>query len=703
MAYIGRGIDNISQIEVLDIITFTNSAGPYNILKSSVAFTPSTPQSLLIEVDGIIQAPASYTIAGSTITFGVSMPSSSTMNSILHFGTGIITTPADLSVTTAKIASDAVTTAKILDNNVTNAKIAAGTIDVTSKITGVVPTANLGSGTASSSTYLAGDQTYKTITEYDDNQLQSNVAMLGFKVAVNGSLTRYNLVDQSIDEFYDTSGVDASASTNEVRTASGSNFYYDGGSSSTVTNYYGDDSDGALTTSGNVTHTVANKNGSYDGDMVVKQYSSLTIGSGHTMTTDQPCRGMLIYVSGNCSIAGTLTMSARGGDANPTSSTASSDGNVVNAAGLQMGMFTDSAGSSSHTNALTSFNGFGTAVRTAFNNQPDPILNGKIFTITRTGGAAIRTAGAGNQDGATGTAGTLSGVSMGTGAGGAGGFGSITGGNGPYSGAGGAFGGGSGATGLRSNTSATGLAADQIFGNAGSTAASSGSCASGGTGNPGGAGVNSGETGTSGTGGIIILIVGGTLTITGTVSANGVDAVNGSNCAIGGASGGGAVMLLHKGTLSSSGTVQALGGAASTASAFGDGGAGGAGTTQTVKLGTGTSVVTGEDLTLQSTDVTAGTAPSYGEFVTLIENAAGTATLNTDIKGYISRDSGTTFTQGTLVDEGTWGTNKKVLGFHDLDISAQPSGVAMCYKITTHNQSASSKETRVYATSIGWR
>ena len=55
-----------------------------------------------------------------------------------------------------------------------------------------------------------------------------------------------------------------------------------------------------------------------------------------------------------------------------------------------------------------------------------------------------------------------------------------------------------------------------------------------------------------------------------------------------------------------------------------------------------------DDLTLQSTDVTAGSAPSYGEFVTLIENAYGTATLNTDIKGYISRDSGTTFTQGTL-------------------------------------------------------
>ena len=106
MAYIGRGIENFSQIEVLDLITFTNSAGPYNITKDSVAFVPSTINSLLIEVDGIIQAPASYTISGSTITFGASMPSTSTMNSMIHFGTGLITVPADGSVTSAKLASD---------------------------------------------------------------------------------------------------------------------------------------------------------------------------------------------------------------------------------------------------------------------------------------------------------------------------------------------------------------------------------------------------------------------------------------------------------------------------------------------------------------------------------------------------------------------------------------------------------------------
>ena len=107
------------------------------------------------------------------------------------------------------------------------------------------------------------------------------------------------------------------------------------------------------------------------------------------------------------------------------------------------------------------------------------------------------------------------------------------------------------------------------------------------------------------------------------------------------------------------------------------------------------------DLTLQSIDSTASSVPSTGDLVTLIENSAGTATLNTDIKGYISRDSGANWTQGTLVDEGSWGTNKKILAFHNLDISSQPSGTSMCYKITTHNQSAT-KNTKIHATSIAW-
>ena len=57
----------------------------------------------------------------------------------------------------------------------------------------------------------------------------------------------------------------------------------------------------------NVTYTVPNKNGSYDGDMVLKQYTSMTINSGDTVTTDQPCRGLFIYVTGDVTINGTLS------------------------------------------------------------------------------------------------------------------------------------------------------------------------------------------------------------------------------------------------------------------------------------------------------------------------------------------------------------------------------------------------------------
>ena len=60
-------------------------------------------------------------------------------------------------------------------------------------------------------------------------------------------------------------------------------------------------------------------------------------------------------------------------------------------------------------------------------------------------------------------------------------------------------------------------------------------------------------------------------------------------------------------------------------------------------------------------------------------------------------------TQGTLVDEGTWGTTaKRIVAFHNLDISGQPSGTSVCYKITTHNQSGS-KSTYIHAASHGWK
>ena len=154
MAYIGRGTDKISNIEVLDNITFTNSAGPYNITQSSTAFTPISPSALVISIDGIVQSPSSVTVNGSTLTFDTSMSSSSTMNFIYQIGIGLITTTGDNTVTTAKIVDDAVTTAKLDNLAVTNAKVADDAVGLDELSA---------TGTPSASNYLRGDNSWASV------------------------------------------------------------------------------------------------------------------------------------------------------------------------------------------------------------------------------------------------------------------------------------------------------------------------------------------------------------------------------------------------------------------------------------------------------------------------------------------------------------------------------------------------------------
>ena len=92
--------------------------------------------------------------------------------------------------------------------------------DLTGLTAGQIPnldTAKITTGTMADARIAASNVTQHA-TSFDDNKLQSNIALLGFKTAVNGSLAKYNLVDQIIDEFEDASGVDTSASTNETLT-----------------------------------------------------------------------------------------------------------------------------------------------------------------------------------------------------------------------------------------------------------------------------------------------------------------------------------------------------------------------------------------------------------------------------------------------------------------------------------------------------
>ena len=111
MPYIGRDTDKISNVEVLDNITFDGSSS-YTLQKGGSNFTPSSANTILLSIDGVVQA-GNFTVSGSTIDFGTAVAGTSTCDFVLHYGVGLITTVSDGTVTTAKLADDAVTAAKI--------------------------------------------------------------------------------------------------------------------------------------------------------------------------------------------------------------------------------------------------------------------------------------------------------------------------------------------------------------------------------------------------------------------------------------------------------------------------------------------------------------------------------------------------------------------------------------------------------------
>ena len=110
MAYIGKDLNNLGDVQTLDNITFNAGAGPYNLQKGGVQVTDADTDSIMIAIDGVVQG-GNYTVnsTAGTITFDFSVNSNSVCDFVKLFGSGIQNVPKDSSVTSVKIATDAVT------------------------------------------------------------------------------------------------------------------------------------------------------------------------------------------------------------------------------------------------------------------------------------------------------------------------------------------------------------------------------------------------------------------------------------------------------------------------------------------------------------------------------------------------------------------------------------------------------------------
>jgi hypothetical protein len=113
MAYLGRGIENLSDRVVLDSLTASATAS-YTLQLNSVNFVPSSAESLTVSLNGVIQAPnSSYTVSSSTITFASTLSASDSIDFIIAERGITLQTPSAGSVGTSQLANDAVTKDKV--------------------------------------------------------------------------------------------------------------------------------------------------------------------------------------------------------------------------------------------------------------------------------------------------------------------------------------------------------------------------------------------------------------------------------------------------------------------------------------------------------------------------------------------------------------------------------------------------------------
>lgn len=275
-----------------------------------------------------------------------------------------------------------------------------------------------------------------------------------------------------------------------------------------------------------------------DTKMLMLRYGgNLTINSGVTFTPQVRKKGMMIFVDGDCTIDGRISMSARG----------------AIAVGQNINIIKN--GETNQMYSIPAVGGLASTTRSINTNGS--------WSAGYTGGVGTNGATGGGGGGGARTGGTSRTAQGGLGSNGT----SYSGGSG----------GGAGCNGYGGSTTGGNAAANGGAGGAGiGSDCISWVIVGGGAGNPGGAryNCNASTAGSTGTGGLLILIVAGTLTIssTGRIDSNGS---NGGNDG-GGGSGGGSVNIFAQ-AITNNGSVTANG-----ASGGYMGGAGGNGTVRSL-------------------------------------------------------------------------------------------------------------------------
>ena len=563
----------------------------------------------------------------------------------------------DLAVTEAKIANLAVAEGKIAGNAVTSAKINDGT----------VAAADLASSL---------DLTGKTVTlpQSAFATVDQNIALLGFKMAVNDGLTVFNLVDGVVDEFHDESGTDEGEGSNDAYCGT-SDFYKNQTDPVSVSAAFTTTAITEPQTSTTATNP-AYKAGTYGTFTVPSGLSSVNIqawgaGGGQGNRTEPANNGGGGgggYAEGTLAVTSSQVMRVvigEGGRHAIAASQPSPGKGLGGAGGIPATVAPSDAGS---------FGGGMAGVFTCAVAASPIVLTGysapAAIVIAGGGGGggfSNRNAGCGSADtcvASGGAGGGLIGDAGGTE-------------NAQAQAYGTAGGGGSQTAGGQGGASEPGTeGSDGVLFGGGNPAPSDGNTGSGGGGYYGGGGSSS-------TGGFPFCNNGDLRNGGGGSSYYGHPQITSGSTEDGTYSEGGGVTQPNYASSTNEGTT-----------APGNSGNGEDG----YVLLTGTAPGSTTSTTIVSNAFTAGSAPSSSRIVVFQENI-DTPTLNTDVIASISRDGGTTFTTATLTDSGyvTGSSGQRILT-GTATISGQPSGTSMRWKLALANNAV-----KIHGVSLQWK
>ena len=254
MSYIGRQNLGGAYRQLDDISSgFDGSDTTHTMQVNSQNVTVGDVNQIILSLGGVIQKPGTdFTVSGSTLTF-TTAPAANTSFFAILLGSdnGGTVTPTDLSVSTGKIAADAVTSAKIADDAVTGDHIASsgafaiGAANTASSIAGVtfyvgqsgsIYTADVsGTDNDAENNTAFGTAAMDAITTGDNNVAMGEAALGALTTGADNVAIGYNAGSAGTSASYNTMvGRNAGAATtaNSAITAIG---YYAGAANTSAT------------------------------------------------------------------------------------------------------------------------------------------------------------------------------------------------------------------------------------------------------------------------------------------------------------------------------------------------------------------------------------------------------------------------------------------------------------------------------------